>query len=119
MSCDSSLLSVQTVESDHEDSLDEYLNDFKSSSSDEIIEDPAESNTIYDGNHIPTLPPMFNENNVPNPEDPEGTLSLSNVQNLRSYLQKQCYDGCKWTSSLKFEGSRDKQVYQQMEYYSL
>ena len=57
MSCDSSLLSVQTVESDHEDSLDEYLNDFKSSSSDEIIEDHAEPNTISDGNHIPTLSP--------------------------------------------------------------
>ena len=46
MSCDSSLPSVQTIESDHEDSFDEYLNDFKSSSSDEIIGDPAESNTI-------------------------------------------------------------------------
>ena len=117
MSCDSSLPSDPIIESDHEDSLNEYLNDFNSSSSEEITEgvDHAEPNTISDGNHIPTLPPMINENNVPNPEDPEGTLCLSNVQNLRSYLQKQCYDGCKWTSSLIFEGSRNQTTYQEMD----
>ena len=57
---------------------------------------------------------MINGNNIPNPEDPEGTLCLTNVQNLRSYLQEQCYDGCKWTSTLKFEGSRDKMTFQEM-----
>ena len=62
---------------------------------------------------------MFNENNVPNPEDLEGTLCLSNLQNLRSYLQKQCSNGCKWTSSLKFEGSRDKKNIKKWIYYSL
>ena len=31
------------------------------------------------------------------------------------YLQKQCYDGCKWTSSLMFEGSLDKKTYQDMD----
>ena len=58
---------------------------------------------------------MINVNNVPKPEDPEGSLPDSNVQNLRSYLQKQYYDGCKWTSSLMFEGSLDKKIYQDMD----
>ena len=100
MSCHTSPPSDPTIESDSERSLNEYLNEylngFTSFSSDERIDqlDHVEPNSQPHGNRIPTLPPMINENNIPNPEDPEGTLCFSNVQNLRSYLQEQCYDGC-------------------------
>ena len=117
MSCHTSPPLDQTVDTDSEISLNEYLNGLTSSSSEERIDqlDHVEPNSSPDGNHIPTLPPMINENNIPNPEDPEGTLCLTNIQNLRSYLQEQCYDGCKWTSTLKFEGSRDKMTFQEID----
>ena len=59
---------------------------------------------------------MINVNNVSTPEDLLGdSLPDSNVQNLQLYLQKQCYEGCKWTRSLLFEGSRDRETYQEMD----
>ena len=97
--------------SDNDVSFNDNLNDVTSISDEETSQQQhVGPNTTADGYPTPTLPPMINVNNVPNPEDPEGSLPHSNVQNLRSYLQKQCYDGCEWTSSLMFEGSLDKNI---------
>ena len=63
------------------------------------------------GNQIPMLSPMINVNNVSTPEDLGETLPSSNIQNLWLLLQKQCYEGCKWTRSLLVEGSKDRETY--------
>ena len=57
---------------------------------------------------------MININNVSCPEDSEQTQPHNTIENLRTYLTKQCYEGSKWVSSLTFEGSTDKQTYEQM-----
>ncbi len=67
------------------------------------------------GNQIPMLSPMINVNNVSTPEDLGETLPSSNIQNLWLLLQKQCYEGCKWTRSLLFEGSKDRETYHEMD----
>ena len=54
------------------------------------------------GNQIPTLLPIINVTNEPNSEDVGESPPHSNVQNVRLYLQKLCYERCKWTSSLIF-----------------
>ena len=66
-------------------------------------------------NQLPTLPSMINVHNVSRQEDLEQTQPQSNIQNLQIYLRKQCYKGSKWTSSLTFEGSTDKETYQEMD----
>ena len=57
---------------------------------------------------------MINANNIQNPGHLEDGLPHSNVQNFQSYLQKQCYQGYKWTSSCTFKGSRDAEIFQEI-----
>ena len=40
----------------------------------------GETDSTQISNQIPTLPPMINVNNVPNPEDLGGNLSHSNLR---------------------------------------
>ena len=104
-------------DSDNELSLnDSLLNDLPSMSDDD--NDDGQSNcsdTDYNFRApVSIVPPTTEMYNVSNLEDGEGITPQSNVQKLRSYLQKQCYDGCKWTSKLMFEGSMDKNTFQEM-----
>ena len=102
--------------SDNDVSLNDLLDDVTSISGEETSHQQyVEPTNTTNVNPTPTVPLMMNLNNIPNPEDPEGSLLHPNVENLRSYLQKQCIDGCKWTSSLTFEGSLDKKTYQDMD----
>ena len=75
--------------SDNDVSLNDLLDDVTSISGEETSHQQyvAPNNTTT-GNPTPTVPPMVNLNNIPNPEDPEGSLLHPNVENLRSYLRK-------------------------------
>ena len=101
-------------DSDNESYLDDdLLNQLPSMSDEDIVNQRHVPDTDNEENNtIPTLPPMINVNNVSNPEDMEESVPHSDIQNLRSYLQTQCYDGCQWTSPLTFEGSLDKRTFQ-------
>ena len=56
---------------------------------------------------------MIITNNVSCPEDSEQTQPHNTIENPRTYLTNQCYEGSKWISSLTFEGSTHKQTCQQ------
>ena len=117
MECEPSELHVTMEDSDNKSSFDDsLLNELPSMSDEDTEKQGHVPYTDYqDSDPIPTLPPMINVNNVSNPEDLEGSIPHSNMQNLWSYLQKQCYNGYKWTSPLTFEGSLDKRTFQEMD----
>ncbi len=113
---------MRTNDSDDEGLSNQNTNDNMSVSvkktEDDIIVQTDSARTKLSlpiGNQIPMLPPTINVNNVSTTEDLGESLPNSNVQNLWLYLQKQCYKGCKWTSSLLFEGSRDRETYHQID----
>jgi len=65
---------------------------------------------------IPTLPTMPVTDPIPYPtETPNVGVNETDTDNLRKYLQKQCFEGCKWTHPLLFEASQDKQNFVQMD----
>ena len=103
-------------DSDNESSFDQYLLNELPSMSDKDTEKQRHISVInYEENDsIPTFPPMSNLNDVVISDDLQCSIPHSIIQNLRSYLQTQCYNGCKWTSSLTFESSLDKRIFQQM-----
>ena len=62
---------------------------------------------------VPTLPPMLPLDPVPNPVDTETLVDIdeTDLDNLRRYIQKQCFEGSKWCHPLMFKGSLDRQNY--------
>ena len=46
---------------------------------------------------VPTLPSMLQIDPVPNPTDAEGIIDMdeTDTDNLRRYIQKQCFEGSK------------------------
>ena len=103
-------------DSEHDCSFNEFLlNDLPSMSDEDTDKQRHVSDNDEGSAPVLTVSPMISTNNIPNPEGLEGIAPQSDVQNLRSYLQKQCYDGCKWTSSLTFEGSLDKNTFEVMD----
>ncbi len=122
LASDTSFLCMKTNDSDEEGLCDQYMNVNTSVSVEEpedniiVQTDSAGTDLSFAiGNQIPMLPPMINVNNISTPEDLGESLPDLNVQNFRLYLQTQCYKGCKWTSSLSFEGSQDRETYQEMD----
>ena len=65
---------------------------------------------------IPTLPTMPVTDPIPYPtETPNIGVNETDTDNLRKYLQEQCFEGCKWTHPLLFEASQDKENFVQMD----
>ena len=62
---------------------------------------------------VPTLPPMLPLDPIPNPADTETPVDIdeTGLDNLRRYIQKQCFEGSKWSHPLMFKGSLDRQKY--------
>ena len=110
-------LCMSTDDSDNESSFNNsLLNELPSISDDDNVEDQRHvDDTVHnDPTPVSAVSPTAEIYNIPNLQDGEGITPQSKVQNLRSYLQNQCYDGCKWTSKLMFQGSMDKNTFQEM-----
>jgi len=63
---------------------------------------------------ILTLPPMLHIDPLPNhiPID-NIDVNRTDTDNLRKFINKQCFEGYKWSHSLIFEGSRDQKILNQ------
>ena len=95
MACEPSELCMAMEDSDNESSFDQYLLNELPSTSDEDTEKQRHVSVVnYEENDsIPTLPHMSNLNDVVISDNLQCSIPHSNIQNLRSYLQTQCYDG--------------------------
>ena len=66
--------------------------------------------------NIPRLPPMMQMDHISDQiENDKIDMNTTDTEFLRKYLNQQCFEGSKWSHSLIFEGSIDKQNFKEMD----